>query len=53
MGSGGKLVVSMDLVVTSRGAGFLGCSRVLGAVINDFSELNMVIRAAGDVNHDC
>ena len=30
-----------------------GCSRELGAVMNNSSELNMVIRAAGDVDRDC
>ena len=37
----------------SGGAGFPGCSRVLGAVSNDSSELNMVTGAAGDIDHDC
>ena len=40
-------------MVISGGAGFPGCSGVLGAVLNDSSELNMVIGTAGDVDHDC
>ena len=40
-------------MVTSGGARFPGHSGVLGAVINDSSELNMVIGVAGDVDHDC
>ena len=33
--------------------GGAGCSRELGAVMNNSLELNMVIGAAGDVDHDC
>ena len=43
----------MDSVVISGGAGFSGHSRVLGAVVNDSSELNVVIGAVGDVDLDC
>ena len=43
----------MDSVVICSGAGLLGHSGVLGAVLNNSSELNVVIRAAGDVNHNC
>ena len=32
--------------------GGTGCSGELGAVVNDSSELSMVIGAAGDVDHD-
>ena len=46
-------MVLIGSVVISGGAGFLGHSRVLGAVSNDSSELNVVIGAAGDVDHDC
>ena len=46
-------MVSINLVVISGGAGFPGCSGVLGAVVNVSSELNMVIRAVGDVDLDC
>ena len=40
---------------SSGGLSFGGaeCSGLLGAIMNDSSELNMVIRAVGDVNHDC
>ena len=33
--------------------GGAGCSRVLGAVMNNSLELNVVIGAAGNVNCDC
>ena len=33
--------------------GGAGCSRVLRAIMNNSSELNAAIRAAGDVDHDC
>ena len=33
--------------------GGAGHSGVLGAVVNDSSELNVVIGAVGDVDHDC
>ena len=46
-------MVSINLVVISDGAGFPGCSGVLGAVANVSSELNVVIRAVGDVDLDC
>ena len=46
-------MVSMDSVVISGGAGVLGCSGVLGVVLNDSSELNVVTGAAGDIDHDC
>ena len=45
--------MSIDSVVMSGGAGFLGHSRVLGAVVNNSLELNVVIRAMGDVDLDC
>ena len=43
----------MDSVVISGGAGFSGHSRVLGAVVNNSSELNVVTGVAGDVDRDC
>ena len=43
----------VDLVITSGGAGFLGHSRVPGAVVNDSSKLNVVIRATGNVDLNC
>ena len=46
-------MVSINLVVISSGAGFSGRSGVLGVVINDSLELNVVIRAVGDVDLDC
>ena len=46
-------MVLIDSVVISSGAGFPGHSRVLEAILKDSLELNVVIRAAGDVNHNC
>ena len=43
----------MDSVVISGGARFPGHSGVLGVVVNDSSELNMVIGVAGNIDRDC
>ena len=51
IGSSGKSAISINLVVTSGGAGFPGHSRVLRAISYDSSELN-VISTAGDVDCD-
>ena len=40
-------------MVISGGAGLPGCSGVLGVVLNDSLELNVVIGAAGDVDCNC
>ena len=53
IGSDGKSAVLIDLVITSGGAGLLRHSAVLGAVLKDSSELNLVIGAAGDIDCDC